>query len=142
MFDATKDDLGKILERAADGEIQLPEFQRDYVWGDEDVISLLASIAQGYPIGAILTLEDGGEVSFKPRPLEGCIASPEAVEEFLLDGQQRITSLNQALSSEKPVLTLTKKNKKVERYYYLDICLLYTSPSPRDQRGSRMPSSA
>ena len=25
---------------------------------------------------------------------------------------------------------------------YADICLLYTSPSPRDQRGSRMPSSA
>ena len=24
----------------------------------------------------------------------------------------------------------------------LDPCLLYTSPSPRDQRGSRMPSSA
>ena len=24
----------------------------------------------------------------------------------------------------------------------LDVCLLYTSPSPRDQRGSRMPSSA
>ena len=24
----------------------------------------------------------------------------------------------------------------------LDFCLLYTSPSPRDQRGSRMPSSA
>ena len=26
-------------------------------------------------------------------------------------------------------------------YYYIT-CLLYTSPSPRDQRGSRMPSSA
>ena len=25
---------------------------------------------------------------------------------------------------------------------YLNTCLLYTSPSPRDQRGSRMPSSA
>ena len=25
---------------------------------------------------------------------------------------------------------------------YIDACLLYTSPSPRDQRGSRMPSSA
>ena len=24
----------------------------------------------------------------------------------------------------------------------IDLCLLYTSPSPRDQRGSRMPSSA
>ena len=26
--------------------------------------------------------------------------------------------------------------------YMVYICLLYTSPSPRDQRGSRMPSSA
>ena len=26
--------------------------------------------------------------------------------------------------------------------YSLELCLLYTSPSPRDQRGSRMPSSA
>ena len=27
-------------------------------------------------------------------------------------------------------------------YYSYDICLLYTSPSPRDKRQSRMPSSA
>ena len=27
-------------------------------------------------------------------------------------------------------------------FYFVGICLLYTSPSPRDQRGSRMPSSA
>ena len=27
-------------------------------------------------------------------------------------------------------------------YAWIDGCLLYTSPSPRDQRGSRMPSSA
>jgi len=121
MFDATKDDLGKILERAASGEIQLPEFQRDYVWDDDDVSSLLASITQGYPIGAILTLEKGGEVSFKPRPLEGCTAGPDSVEEFLLDGQQRITSLNQALTSKMPVKTLTKRGTKVERYYYVDI---------------------
>ena len=33
--------------------------------------------------------------------------------------------------------------KKVENFRReLNICLLYTSPSPRDQRGSRMPSSA
>ena len=25
---------------------------------------------------------------------------------------------------------------------FVEVCLLYTSPSPRDQRGSRMPSSA
>ena len=32
-------------------------------------------------------------------------------------------------------------NSLVEREFF-EICLLYTSPSPRDQRGSRMPSSA
>lgn len=121
MFDATKDDLSKILERAAAGQIQLPEFQREYVWDDDDVRSLLASIIQGFPIGAILTLEAGGEINFKPRPLEGCVAGRAAVEEFLLDGQQRMTSLNQALTSKKPVETLTKRGKRVSRYYYVDI---------------------
>ena len=29
-----------------------------------------------------------------------------------------------------------------DKYKELGTCLLYTSPSPRDQRGSRMPSSA
>ena len=33
------------------------------------------------------------------------------------------------------------KNNETE-YYSPKCCLLYTSPSPRDQRGSRMPSSA
>ena len=28
------------------------------------------------------------------------------------------------------------------RKCWIDTCLLYTSPSPRDQRGARMPSSA
>ena len=32
-------------------------------------------------------------------------------------------------------------DKRTMQYLYKD-CLLYTSPSPRDQRGSRMPSSA
>ena len=30
----------------------------------------------------------------------------------------------------------------IDRGFDLRVCLLYTSPSPRDQRGSRMPSSA
>ena len=35
-----------------------------------------------------------------------------------------------------------KLNIELDRTYGFDDCLLYTSPSPRDQRGSRMPSSA
>ena len=36
---------------------------------------------------------------------------------------------------ERVVITASGRNRR-------GICLLYTSPSPRDQRGSRMPSSA
>ena len=40
---------------------------------------------------------------------------------------------------------MMEKLEKIEElldYVELGGCLLYTSPSPRDQRGSRMPSSA
>ena len=33
-------------------------------------------------------------------------------------------------------------NQPIAEHLQLMLCLLYTSPSPRDQRGSRMPSSA
>ena len=56
MFDSTKEDLKDILRDADDGKLQLPDFQRDYVWADEDVRSLIASIAKGFPVGALLTL--------------------------------------------------------------------------------------
>jgi uncharacterized protein with ParB-like and HNH nuclease domain len=69
MFDSTKEDLKDLLRHADEGRLQLPDFQRDYVWGDEDVRSLIASVAKGFPIGALLTLEMGGEVEFKPRLL-------------------------------------------------------------------------
>jgi hypothetical protein len=56
MFDSTKEDLKDILRKADDGKLQLPDFQRDYVWGDDDVRSLIASIAKGFPVGALLSM--------------------------------------------------------------------------------------
>ena len=41
------------------------------------------------------------------------------------------------------LITLYKtENILARKLWYKYVCLLYTSPSPRDQRGSRMPSSA
>ena len=45
------------------------------------------------------------------------------------DHQNIFQSMGELVNSNKPLDPLT-------------VCLLYTSPSPRDQRGSRMPSSA
>jgi hypothetical protein len=129
MFDTTKTDLKDILSNAKEGKLQLPEFQRSYVWGDADVRSLLASVLRGFPIGALLMLETGGEIRFKPRMLEGLQNKNIEPTELLLDGQQRITSLFQTLLSGKPVKTRTHQNKQVERYYYLNMEAAIQVPS-------------
>lgn len=121
MFESTKEDLKDILRKADEGKLQLPDFQRDYVWGDDDVRSLIASIAKGYPVGALLTLESGSQISFKPRLLAGVSEKAVAPDELLLDGQQRVTSLFQSTFSREPVRTRLRKKVEVERFYYIDI---------------------
>ena len=70
-----------------------------------------------------MTLDTGGDVNFKPRPVEG---APEKAKQFsphslLLDGQQRMTSLYQVTLRNKVVDTITPKKKKVKRWFYIDI---------------------
>lgn len=121
-FDSTKHTLEKLLEQVGDGSLQLPEFQRDYVWAEESVVSLLASVAKGYPVGALLVLERGGEVDFKPRPIEGTRNLQGITPDLLLlDGQQRMTSLYQVLRSDRPAQLKNSKGQRVERHLFLDI---------------------
>ena len=121
MFDTAKKDLKDLLRHAHKGRLQLPDFQRDYIWEDEDVRSLIASVAKGFPIGVLLTLQTGGEVRFKPRLLAGVPPRDTNPEELLLDGQQRITSLYQSTFSAQPVRTRDSRGTGVHRFYYLDI---------------------
>ena len=123
-FDSTKTPLQDLLARADTGSLQLPDFQRGWVWDDERIRSLLASVSVSFPIGAVMLLQTGGEhIRFKPRPLAG---SPERLrdvepETLVLDGQQRLTSLYQALMSREPVETKDAKGKPIRRWYYIDM---------------------
>jgi hypothetical protein len=125
--------LAQILEQARTGQLQLPDFQRGWVWDDDHIVSLLASISLSYPIGAVMTLQTGNpDVRFKPRACEGVELDGEIEPELLLlDGQQRITSLYLALKSPKAVPTRDAKGKRLLRHYYADIarCL-----NPADDR--------
>ncbi|MCP4306363.1 MAG: DUF262 domain-containing protein [bacterium] len=115
--------LAQMLEEARVGKLQLPDFQRGWVWDDNHIASLLASISVSYPIGAVMTLQTGNpDVKFRPRPLEGAeVDGDPDPEVLLLDGQQRATSLYLALKSEKPVPTRDSKGKDMERIYVADI---------------------
>ena len=130
MFVTNPVSLQQLLNDAHEGQLQLPDFQRSYVWSAEDVRNLIASVAKGYPIGAFLSLATGGDVNFKPRPLEGVDrnkAGLSAPRELLLDGQQRLTSLYQSIYSNKPVRTLNSRGQEVDRYYCIDIMAAISS---------------
>lgn len=123
-FDSTKSSLNDLLREIREGKIQLPDFQRGWVWDDDHIRDLLVSIARSFPIGAVMLLESGGEVRFQTRPvegLEGTIPKDREPEKLILDGQQRLTTLTQALSLDSPVSTRTAKGKKIKRHYYFDI---------------------
>ena len=116
-----KESLGRLLSEAGDGRTQLPDFQRGWVWDDDHVKSLLASISLGYPIGAVMMLQAGGEtIRFRQRPLEGAPA-PRGAERLILDGQQRLTSLFQSLRLDRAVQTRDQRGRKIERWYYIDM---------------------
>lgn len=115
--------LARLLDDCHRGALQLPDFQRSWVWDEERIRSLIASISRSFPIGALMTLNAGGPVKFKPRPVEGAptearLAVPLSL---LLDGQQRMTSLYQVALRRKVVETFTPKKKRVKRWFYLDI---------------------
>lgn len=123
-FDSTKTPLHELLARAHSGRLQLPDFQRGWVWDDDRIRSLIASVSVSFPIGAVMLLETGGaHVRFKPRPLHGTPPRLRDVspETLVLDGQQRLTSLYQALLSETVVETKDAKGKPSRRWYYLDM---------------------
>jgi len=123
-FTSDKERLEEVLKDVAQGEIQLPEFQRGWVWDDAHIRSLLASVSLSYPIGAVMVLENGNpDVRFKPRPIEGVDLDGEVEpDRFVLDGQQRLTSLYQALSYGKPVKTKDVRKRGIKRWYYIDMC--------------------
>lgn len=126
-FESNEKPLSDLIGMAASGRLQLPDFQRGWVWDDNHIVSLLASISLSYPIGAVMTLRTGNpDVKFRPRLLEGVELEKDIEPEFmLLDGQQRMTSLFLALHSREPVPTRDSRGQNMSRHYYanIDACI-------------------
>lgn len=89
--------LDKLLLEVSEGTMQLPEFQRDWTWDDNRIRGIIASLSQGYPMGAIMRLQYGNpEIKFKYRTISGVKATEIIPDYLVLDGQQRLTSIYQA----------------------------------------------
>lgn len=93
-------DLEDLVEKAWRGQIRIPHFQRPFRWGREDIRRLFDSVLRGYPIGSVL-------LWLRPAPEQELIlgdlrisASKMERAWWVVDGQQRITSLANALAPE------------------------------------------
>jgi len=75
-FRSGEPSLADLLRNISLGKIQLPDFQRGWVWDDDHIRSLIASVSLAYPIGAVMLLQTGGDgAHFMPRPVEGVVLS-------------------------------------------------------------------
>lgn len=87
----------KILERLTKKELILPDFQRGFIWDLDRMKKLYASILAKIPIGSILTLESSDDkfnckqIGAKPR--SRMFEKSTKTVDYLIDGQQRLTSL-------------------------------------------------
>ena len=90
-----------IINDIDNGRLKPPPFQRGYVWNSEQIIDLLDSIYNYYPIGSFILWETKEQLSAS-RNIAGYIlpnVDPDWPFYYVLDGQQRISTIY-ALFSE------------------------------------------
>jgi hypothetical protein len=82
------------IQRIAEGDYVLPEFQRPFVWDDDKILRLWDSLYHGYPVGQLM-LWDWGETDFPMRSFgrEQEAVAPRKGSWAIIDGQQRLTAV-------------------------------------------------
>ncbi len=94
--DPVSRELLQLLGQLHIGQLALPNFQRTFVWAPDETRELIVSMIRSFPAGALLFLQDGSD-SFKAREVEGAPPLSVRPSQLVLDGQQRLTSLYQAI---------------------------------------------
>lgn len=105
MFNAKPEssNYNELITNIETGRVKIPQFQRKFVWSLDMTVKLLDSIVKGYPIGSFIlwktkdrlrSIRNVGGVNL-PEPPKGDMI------QYVLDGQQRMTSLYVAMKGLK-----------------------------------------
>jgi hypothetical protein len=94
--------IASLLSDVAKGNVKIPVFQREYVWLDDQIMSLLDSIYQGFPVGSLLLWSTKERLRHERNV--GGFHLPNTPEDYpvqyVLDGQQRLTTLYGVFNSD------------------------------------------
>ncbi len=91
--------LSELHNLVATGHVRIPDFQRSFRWTNQDVVALFDSLHQGYPIGNLLMWKREAPAQ---RVSVGSIdidAPQRSDALWLVDGQQRVTSIVNAMDA-------------------------------------------
>ncbi|WP_344892292.1 DUF262 domain-containing protein [Actinomadura meridiana] len=94
----TKQEIGTLINQVSAGEIRLPEIQRGYVWKPTQVAKLVDSLYRGYPSGSLLFWRTTEVPETREMAVGTTPGSSPLPPLFLLDGQQRLTSLHRVFT--------------------------------------------
>src|SRR5438094_3902274 len=90
-----------LIDRIDHGEIRLPEIQRAYIWKPPAIAGLVESLYRRYPSGSLLMWEASQPIEERDVAIEVALPQPMVKPLYLLDGQQRLTSLHRAYSAHR-----------------------------------------
>ena len=89
-------ELGTLARQLHDGELGMPEIQRDFVWNRPQICRFLESLYRGFPFGTMLFWKTSDAVPVKSTT-QSSAEDADVPVEFVLDGQQRITAIRQVM---------------------------------------------
>src|SRR4051812_32374141 len=90
-LDTDTKDLRALCDDIRDGELKVPQFQRKFVWKEEQALDLLDSIASNYPIGSLLLWKTKHKMRVERNIGDFQLPVTDDLEptDYVLDGQQR-----------------------------------------------------
>ena len=124
------------------GKIVVPAFQRGFVWSKTQVLKLMRSIYQGYPVGTIIVVEQSGKpLNVLPHtkslfPVVSDHLASHSTTWVVIDGAQRLAVLYNAFFGKVPMMRVwfdlqsrefMINAKRLQLARYIDLHALYST---------------
>jgi hypothetical protein len=104
-LETTTKELRALCDDIEGGEMKVPQFQRKFVWKEEQALDLLDSIASNYPIGSLLLWKTKVKMRVERNIGDFQLPVTDDLEptDYVLDGQQRLTVIYSCLGAKEGV---------------------------------------